>query len=98
MPRTFDYVTGTYTGTGAAQDVTLGFKPIFLMIFNETDGDVLNIKYGSSAAATHISIDAAVSQIAANGITFSDRGFTAGSDNSVSENLKVFRYIAFPGF
>lgn len=98
MPRTFDYVTGTYTGTGASQTVTLGFKPIFLAIMDETSGTSFNLKFGLSKDETHINFDAAVSTIGVNGITFTDRGFTTGSDNTAARNLSIFRYIAFPGF
>lgn len=32
-----NFATGTTTGAGAAVDVTLGFKPRYVRIFNETD-------------------------------------------------------------
>lgn len=95
MPRPFDRVTGTYTGTGAAQSVTLGFSPSLIFISNETDGDTLCYKIAGSADATHNSIILATAAVAANGITFTNTGFSVGTDNSVSENGKVFRYVAF---
>lgn len=86
--------TGTYTGTGAAQSVTLGYKPAALIIVNETDGDVVNVKIAGSTDATHIAIGAAAAAVASGGITLSATGFSVGTDASVSESAKVFRYIA----
>lgn len=86
--------TGTYTGTGAAQSITLGFKPLKVEIYNITDGDVFNVHYAGMTDATHMSSAAAVALVSSNGITLSKTGFTVGTDNSVSENAKVFRYYA----
>lgn len=94
MPRAFECVTGTYTGTGSAQTVTLGFKPSVLVSVNETDGDVVNVKILGSADATHISIGEAAAAVASNGYTLTTTGFTAGSDATCSESTKVFRYFA----
>lgn len=89
------FYIGTYTGSGAAQSVTTGFKPKVVMIFNETDGDVFNIHIAGMTAATHYSSAAAVSLVSSNGITLSDRGFTAGSDTTIAESAKTFRVLAF---
>lgn len=91
----FETQTGTYTGTGAAQSVTLGYRPMLLIIFNETDGDVINFKLGAQAGDDHVSIGTATALVSSGGITLSNTGFSVGTDNSVSENAKVFRYVAF---
>lgn len=45
-----NFATGTTTGAGAAVDVTLGFKPKFVKVFNETDA-ILWEKYAGQADA-----------------------------------------------
>jgi hypothetical protein len=95
MPRAFECVTGTYTSTASAQTVTLGFKPSFLIVVNETDGDQVSLKIAGSTDATHIVINTAAASVASNGLTLNTNGFTAGTDTSVCENTKVFRYVAF---
>src|SRR4051812_34162855 len=92
-------VRGTYTGTGAAVNVELGFEPDEVEIWNFTDGDELykwNAGMGNGFA---MKIDAAVSKLSSNGISVysgsrgsAAKGFTAGT--SVSENAKVFHYVA----
>ena len=94
--------TGTYTGTGAAVNVSLGFVPAKVEIFNETDGDDRWVwfkgmtdghAYQSAAAGTN-------SKITSNGVSEYDGvrgsaavGFTAGS--ALSESGKTFRYAAY---
>lgn len=95
MPSLLQSVSGTYTGTGAAQTVTLGYKPSLVIILNETDGDVISFKIEGGSDATHLKMGAAVAAVSSQGITFTSRGFTVGTDASVSESSKVFRYIAF---
>lgn len=88
-----EFASSTYTGTGAAVSVNIGFKPACVIVWNETDGDVLFIHINGMTAATAIQIDAAVAALGSNGCTLATTGFTAGS--SMSESAKVFRYIAF---
>lgn len=90
----FEIKSGTYTGDGTSQTVTLGFKPMLVIVYNETDGDVVSIKYGESAAGTHIAIGTAAAAVASGGLLFTATGFKVGTDTSTSENAKVFRYIA----
>lgn len=97
MSKPFECASGTYTGTGAAQTVTLGFKPKLLWIYNVTDGDQVGFMSDSMADDTFCSIVGAVALIAANGVTLSATGFSVGTDASVSENAKVFHYVALGG-
>lgn len=89
--------SSTYTGTTSAVTVTLGYKPICVIIYNETDGDVMWIHMNGMAAAKALQFlnhdTAQLSILATNGITLTNTGFTAGT--SLSESAKVFRYIAF---
>jgi hypothetical protein len=94
MGRLNQSVSDTYTGTGAAQTITLGFKPKAVFVFNETDGDSFAGHFEGMAAATGFSIGAATAAVASQGITLTSRGFSLGTDVSVNENAKVFRYLA----
>lgn len=91
-----DVKTGTYEGTGAAQDVTLGFKPSLLIVINSEDGDVVNIMTDRHTAAAQTSIDTEVAA-ETNGITLSSTGFSLGTGASANENSKTFIYWAIGG-
>jgi hypothetical protein len=90
---------GTYTGTGAAINVQIGFVPDYLRIVNITDGDYTMEWFNGMAAGTSIDTAAAVATNAADGITAYNgtrggdgAGFTVGTDGS--ETGKVYRYFA----
>ncbi len=90
-------VVGTYTGTGAAINVILGFKPDFLIVINYTDGDIVGLwNRAVHAAGTSTDIGAAAATNADNAFTAyagaTGEGFTAGTD--FSENAKVYGYFA----
>lgn len=85
---------GTYTGTGAAQSITIGFQPSLVLIYNETDGDSLHVKLEGQADGVGLAIGAATAAVASQGVTLSARGFSVGTDASVSEIGKTFRYLA----
>ena len=91
---------GTYTGTGAAINIQLGFVPDAVLIFNQTDSDIIGIWFNGMTDGTSIDIAAAVAANTDNGISDylgteggNKAGFTAGTD--FSENAKVYRYLAF---
>ena len=91
--------TGTYTGTGAAINVELGFVPDCVITINYTDGTPMGIWTSDMTAGSAIDIAAAVATNAADGITAyvgasgsTAKGFTAGTDYSTS--AKVYTYIA----
>jgi len=91
-------VTGKYTGTGAIKNIVLGFKPDFVLLFNQTDGDVAAMAIRNvTPADAAIDIAAAVAGNAADGITLDyagadGEGFSVGTD--YSENTKVYGYLA----
>lgn len=92
---------GTFVGTGAAINISLGFTPACVKLFNVTDGDVTFEWFDSMAAGTAIQTDTAVAKLASNGISpyagaagSGAAGFTAGS--SCSETGKTMAYIAWP--
>lgn len=86
--------TGSYTGSGAAQTVTLGFKPKVLFLINITDGDVLSVFTDTMTAGTNISVDTEVALESSNGVTLTAAGFSLGTGTTVNENAKVFHYVA----
>ena len=85
---------GSYTGTGAAQTITLGFEPKAVIVMNTTDGDAVTLHFDGMTDATAITITTAAAAVASGGITLTSRGFTVGTDASVSESAKVFAYLA----
>lgn len=85
---------GTYTGSGVAQTLDIGFKPVAILLFNETDGDWLGCHIDNMSAATAYKFTTGIAKISTNGITLNDFGFTVGSDATLNENLKVYRYLA----
>jgi len=91
---------GTYTGTGAAIHLELGFIPDFFLTVNITDGDDIGLWFNGMTADTGIDIAAAVAGNANNAFTADEgsagtyaKGITIGTD--YSENAKVWRYVAF---
>jgi hypothetical protein len=88
------YKTGTYTGSGATQAITLGFKPEFVLGFNQTDGDGFWFHINGMTAATVASVDSEVGA-ETNGCTLTPTGFSLGSDAEANESAKVYIYFAF---
>ena len=93
--------TGTYLGTGAALNISLGFVPDHIIIENQTDGDARwEWSTGMAAGSALQTVAAgAKSLITANGVSaFAGpaaalpKGFTIGS--ALSEAGKTFRYTA----
>lgn len=91
---------GSYTGNGAAQDVSCGFVPEYVRIINATDGTNVAEWFDGMAAASSISVVAAAGPVLDTtnqvtrfaGSTSAAAGFTVGTDLSV--NAKVYRYVA----
>jgi hypothetical protein len=86
---------GTYTGSGAAQTITCGFKPSLVLMFNQTDGDTLCAFIQGQTDDTAIASAAAITKVASGGVTLTSRGFSLGSDAAANESAKVYVYIAF---
>lgn len=93
--------TGTFTGTGAAINISLGFIPDYVCVANITDGDATWQWWSGMDAGTAIKTTTAVATLASNGISTyagtptAGEGFTVGTD--VSESTKVHRYVAIRG-
>lgn len=85
---------GTYTGTGAALSVTLGYKPAVVLAFNQTDGDVFWGHISGMTDATAFAIAAATAAVSSQGCTLTPSGFTLGTNSSINESAKVYLYVA----
>jgi hypothetical protein len=99
--------SGKVSGTGSAINISLGFRPVFVIVYNSTDGDVIDMLFASStvdadtlAAATTPKVDTAVAIRGANGLSqyagadgSAAKGFTIGS--AVSESADVLYWVAF---
>lgn len=93
--------SGSYTGTAAALNISLGWTPDHIIIENATDGDARWEWFTGMANGSALATDVLGGKtlIVANGITpFAGtaaalaKGFTIGS--ALSETGKVFRYTA----
>lgn len=101
-------VTGTVTGTGSAINVSLGFTPGYVKIWNETDTKKGTLEWSSTMAAASgwkSLNDAYVTRITSNGISAYTgsgaagspaAGFTIGADSDLNGASDVIHYIAFP--
>lgn len=95
--------TGSYTGNGAAQNISLGWVPDHIKVINVTDSDATWEWFKGMTDGTAVKTSAAVAPLAANGISEyagsavpgseAGAGFTIGTD--LSEDTKVHRYIAY---
>lgn len=93
-----EVAVGEYTGTGAALDVALAFDPVFVLVYNLTDGDAMGFAFNTASVGTKsASIVLATAQEAAQGILFAAAGskkFSLGTSAVLNESAKVFQYIA----
>jgi len=83
--------TGSFTGTGAALDVTLAFNPVAVMIINPTNAQAL-IQTKSMTAKASFKIAAAIA-MATEGITLGVNKFSVSTDNT-NGNGNTIHYIA----
>jgi hypothetical protein len=99
-----EYVIGNYTGTGAVINVSIGFVPRRVEIVNWTDADEMFVFCGNGAGTNKTFIltgGTAVPAVqASNGISAyagTANGVAAGFSvgTAVSENAKVYNYIAY---
>lgn len=98
--------TGTYTGTGAALSISLGFVPQHIAIANVTDGDISWEWYQGMADGTALQTtnhaSAQKSVLSAGGVSaFPGEPFVAAPGFSIgaalSEDGKTFSYRALRG-
>jgi hypothetical protein len=90
---------GTYTGNGAAQNISIGFIPDYVRIVNITAPAVDEWFSGMTAGTSVTTTGAAAIRAAPNGITafagtagLAGQGFTVGA--GLSTGAYVYRYVA----
>lgn len=90
---------GTFTGTGAVINVSIGWIPDYVRIINVTDRDITHEWFRTIMAdGTSVDTAAAVATNTADGVsayagtTALAAGFTVGTD--ISESAKVYGYVA----
>ncbi|MEM7528841.1 MAG: hypothetical protein AAF416_14385 [Pseudomonadota bacterium] len=96
--------SGTYTGTGAAQNVSLGFIPDVIWVTNVTDGDaafMVMLNADETAYITNAIGDAASVADAFSPFAGTEggvgAGFSIGTSAVANESGDVFRYVAQRG-
>jgi len=92
--------TGTVTGTGAALNVSVGFSPDYVKVFNDTAGDSLEWLSNMTAGHAFKRVAAGTgTKITTGGVSLftgsatQQAGFTIGVD-AVNTAAAVIRYIA----
>jgi len=89
---------GRYTGTTAAQNIHIGFKPGYIRAWNRTDGDTEWVWSKDDLANVEVITTAVASSAIA--VTQVDNGTVLGfglpSNAVVNEDTKVYVFIAFP--
>lgn len=87
-------VTGSWTGDGAAQTLTLGFVPLYIKIVNETDATTWE-KWDPMVAANSIKTVTAGTMTVDTGsaIVINSDG-TVTLSATLSANAKAFKFIA----
>jgi len=90
--QTPSVVSGTYAGTTAAQTITIGFQPSWIIGWNATDGDT-TFFWHTSSQTTYVKMVLAAATVTAN-IVPVDHGFTLATDAVANEDGKTFVFIA----
>lgn len=95
-----NFAAGTYTGTGSAISLQIGFIPAYAEFVNITDGDEIHVWFDGMTADTGVLVTTAVASNAAGAFTrltgvaaTTSEGLTLGTD--LSESAKVYRYAAW---
>lgn len=91
MPKT---LTGTYTGNGTTQSVSVGFRPTLVIVKGNTTQAAVYASESSFMLRTdHFTNINSMSEEF--GITITDTGFTVGNDNKVNGNTIAYYYFAY---
>lgn len=93
VEMTHQFYNSTYTGTGAAKTIVVGFKPKKVTIINTTDNDSIAYFFDGMTNGTAYAIGTAFAIVASEGITTGNNYVTLGTDANVNESAKVFRII-----
>lgn len=97
--NTMRMATGRYIiesgDTAAAITLTVGFKPRYVRVQNNTSGDGMEWFEGMADASAQKQVAAGdKTLITSNGITVSDRGFIIGLDTDVNVKAEQLSWVA----
>ncbi len=90
--------TGSYTGNGTSQSVTIGWQPGFVLTWSSKSGGNPNQR-GAAFKATTMSGSNAIrvrqgTAFATDCVTLDSTGFSVGADDSVNRNGEVYHWVA----
>jgi hypothetical protein len=96
-----NFKRGSFTGAGAAVNISLGWTPEYVKVVNLTDADQIDEWFDMMTDGTSIQTNTAVATRSSNGISkyagdgATPKGFTIGS--GIAENAKVIAWFACRG-
>lgn len=91
--------TGSYTGNGGTQSITIGWQPAYVEIVStRTTGSAgtraVGVKLADHPGDDWLENAGAAGFITANGVTLTSTGFSVGSDSSINQNNITFHWKA----
>lgn len=99
MSQTDIMATGTYTGNGGTQSISIGWQPAAVFITstanNPNNQRSWSLKIDSMPGDDYQANDTTANHVTTNGVTMVADGFDLGSGNKVNKNGVVYYWIAF---
>lgn len=100
MSRNIHVDTGSYTGNGTSQSISIGWQPVEVILVSErttgpTGGRAMAFKDSSMPDDDYLRCANTTAMETANGLTLTADGFSVGSDQLVNNSGTVFHWIAF---
>lgn len=91
--------TGTYTGNGTSQTITVGWQPAMVCIVSRrttgpATGRAVSFKFDTMTGAGFLEMAANATYLTANGITLTSTGFTVGSESTINQSGETFDWFA----
>ncbi len=91
--------TGTYSGNGTSQTITIGWQPAMACIVSRrtagpSTGRAISWKFNTMITDNFLEMAASANWITANGITVTSTGFSVGSENTINNSGTTFDWFA----
>ena len=91
--------TGSYTGNGGTQSISIGWQPALVLICSERSsgpsaGRAISFKTPDMAGDDFLECSADAIFTTVNGITLTSDGFSVGSDDVINRSTTVFHFLA----
>jgi hypothetical protein len=92
--------TGSYSGDGASQSISIGWQPAMVMIVSSrttgpSTGRGVAFKFADMAGDDFACCETEAVYTTSNGITLTSDGFSVGSDDCINKNAQTFYWVAF---